>query len=111
MTERQSWLVCFDTDRIKNYVFHTGRLKSIRGGSALLTELDNEREKQLKEDFGEENLVFCAGGSGAVLVDTEEQANTLVAKIERDFRSETITASTILCVGYYYALFSSNNCF
>ena len=94
MTERQSWLVCFDTDRIKDYVFHTGRLKSIRGGSALLTELDNKREKQLKKDFGEENLIYCAGGSGAVLVDTEEEANTLVAKIERDFRRETITGST-----------------
>ena len=94
MTERQSWLVCFDTDRIKDYVFHTGRLKSIRGGSALLTELDDKREKQLKKDFGEENLVYCAGGSGAVLVDTEEEANTLVAKIERDFRRETITGST-----------------
>ena len=94
MTERQSWLVCFDTDRIKEYVFHTGRLKSIRGGSALLRSLDVEREKQLVERFGIDNLVYCAGGSGAVLVDTEDEAKALAAEIERDFRNETITGST-----------------
>ena len=94
MTDRESWLVCFDTDRIKEYVFHTGRLKSIRGGSALLTSLDVERKKQLEGCFGKHNLVYCAGGSGAVLVDTEDEARTLAAEIERDFRDETITGST-----------------
>ena len=94
MTDRESWLVCFDTDRIKEYVFHTGRLKSIRGGSALLTSLDVERKKQLEGCFGKHNLVYCAGGSGAVLVDTEDEATTLAAEIERDFRNATITGST-----------------
>ena len=94
MTERQSWLVCFDTDRIKEYVFHTGRLKSIRGGSALLRSLDVERKKQLEERFGDDSVVYCAGGSGAVLVDTEDEAKALIAEIERDFRNETITGST-----------------
>lgn len=94
MTDQQMWLVCFDTDRIKDYVFHTGRLKSIRGGSALLTSLDNERKKQLEKRFGKDSVVYCAGGSGAVLVQTENQANALIAEIERDFRNETITGST-----------------
>ena len=94
MTNRQSWLVCFDTDQIKEYVFHTGRLKSIRGGSALLTSLDVQRKKQLEERFGRHNLVYCAGGSGAVLVDTEDEADALVAEIEREFRNATITGST-----------------
>ncbi len=94
MTNRQSWLVCFDTDRIKEFVFHTGRLKSIRGGSALLTSLDDERKKQLEGRFGKHNLVYCAGGSGAVFVATEDDAKALVAEIERDFRNETITGST-----------------
>ena len=94
MDERQSWLVCFDTDRIKEYVFLTGRLKSIRGGSRLLTDLDNKREEELKERFGKDDLVYCAGGSGAVLVDTQQTAEALIAKIESQFRDQTITGST-----------------
>ena len=93
MDELQSWLVCFDTDRIKEYVFLTGRLKSIRGGSKLLTDLDDKRRKELEKRFGKDNLVYCAGGGGAVLVDTKQKAEALIAEIEREFRARTITGS------------------
>jgi nucleotide-binding universal stress UspA family protein len=93
MDERRSWLVCFDTDRIKQYVLATNRLKEIRGASALLADLDQKRKKELIDRYGEDNLAYSAGGGAAVLVPTEQEAKELLAEIEREFRAETITAS------------------
>lgn len=93
MNEKQDWLVCFDTDRIKQYLFATNRLKEIRGGSALLADLDQKRKKKLKDRYGKDNLAYSAGGGAAVLVPTEQEAKALIAEIEREFRVETITAS------------------
>ncbi|HDQ73756.1 MAG TPA: hypothetical protein ENN19_16905 [Chloroflexi bacterium] len=89
---KQQWLVCFDTDRIKQYLFVTNRLKEIRGGSALLENLDRKRKKELQDRY-EKNLVYSAGGGAAVLVSTEQEAKDLIAQIEREFQAETITAS------------------
>ena len=93
MSEEQRWLVCFDTDRIKQYLLATNRLKEIRGGSALLADLDQERKKKLKDRYGKGNLAYSAGGGAAVLVPTEQEAGELIAEIEREFRAEMITAS------------------
>lgn len=92
MNEEQQWVVCFDTDRIKQYLFVTNRLKEIRGGSALLESLDKTRKKKLQDRYGE-NLVYSAGGGAAVLVSTEQEAKELIAQIEREFQAATITAS------------------
>ena len=93
MKKTQQWLVCFDTDRIKQYLFATNRLKEIRGGSALIAGLDEERKNTLQERYGQENVVYSAGGGAAVLVPTEQEAQTLIAEIERDFRTDTIITS------------------
>jgi len=90
MSEEQQWLVCFDTDRIKQYLLATNRLKEIRGGSALIAELDNERKGHLAERY---EVVYSAGGGAAVLVPTEQEARGLIAEIEQRFRAETFTAS------------------
>jgi CRISPR/Cas system-associated protein Cas10 (large subunit of type III CRISPR-Cas system) len=93
MSEEQQWLVCFDTDRIKQYLLATNRLKEIRGGSALIADLDDKRKKHLRERYGEQNVVYSAGGGAAVLVPTEQEARELIAEVEREFRTETFTAS------------------
>ena len=99
MNAKQQWLVCFDTDRIKQYLFTTNRLKEIRGGSALIAELDLKRKRELESRFGKKNAVYSAGGGAAVLVPTEKSARKLIAEIERDFRKETVTASiTGVCI-------------
>jgi CRISPR/Cas system-associated protein Cas10 (large subunit of type III CRISPR-Cas system) len=90
MTEEQQWLVCFDTDRIKQYLLATNRLKEIRGGSALIAELDNERKEHLAKRY---EVVYSAGGGAAVLVPTEQEAKKLIAEIENEFRAQTFTAS------------------
>jgi len=93
MSDAQQWLVCFDTDRIKSYLFTSNRLKEIRGGSALIAGLDEERKNTLQERYGQENVVYSAGGGAAVLVPTGQEAQALIAEIERNFRTDTITAS------------------
>jgi len=93
------WLVCFDTDRIKQYLLATNRLKEIRGGSALIAELDEKRKVHLT------NVVYSAGGGAAVLVSTEQEARELIAKIEREFRAQTVTASI---TGVYLKVTSEN---
>lgn len=99
MSKTQQWLVCFDTDRIKQYLLSTNRLREIRGSSALIAELDGKRKKNLESCYGQQNVVYSAGGGAAVLVPTEEEAKKLIAQIERDFRAETVTASiTGICI-------------
>ncbi len=93
MNETQQWLVCFDTDRIKQYLLATNRLREIRGGSALIADLDAQRKKYLEGRYGRENVVYSAGGGAAVLVPTKQEAQKLIAEVERDFRAETVTAS------------------
>lgn len=93
MSAEQRWLVCFDTDRIKQYLLATNRLKEIRGGSALIAELDGKRKSDLENRYGQQNLVYSAGGGAAVLVLTEQDAQALIAEMERGFRAKTITAS------------------
>ena len=39
----ESFLVSFDTDRIKEYVFATDKLREIRGASYLLTQLNESQ--------------------------------------------------------------------
>lgn len=93
MSSWSQWLVSFDTDRIKEYLFVTNKLKEIRGGSALLTKLDAEREKQLVARFGDQNLVYSAGGGAAILVPDNDAAESLRADVEREFVRRTVTAS------------------
>ncbi len=93
MNEEQRWLVCFDTDRIKQYLFATNRLKELRGGSALIAGLDDRRKSHLEGRCGRENVVYSGGGGAAVLVPTEQEARNLIAEIEHEFRAETFTAS------------------
>ncbi|MBO9369025.1 MAG: hypothetical protein J7555_09845 [Chloroflexi bacterium] len=93
MSNAQQWLVCFDTDRIKQYLFATNRLKEIRGGSALIAQLDDERKSYLEQRYSRDKVVYSAGGGAAVLVSTEQEAQALIAEIEREFRAQTVTAS------------------
>ena len=51
----EEYLICFDTDRIKEYVFATDKLREVRGASWLLTEFigirlrrDERVKKRLK---------------------------------------------------------------
>ncbi|RLC76109.1 MAG: hypothetical protein DRI61_13855, partial [Chloroflexi bacterium] len=59
------WLVSFDTDRIKDYVFATSDLKKIRGASALLEELNKEKTlgkiREIYPDLPDEYIIVGGG--------------------------------------------------
>jgi len=84
------WLISFDTDRIKEYIFATNGLKEIRGASAILRKQDDVRKKLLK-DKG--RRLFNAGGGGAVEVTTEQGPEKIVAEIQAGFLNSTHTAT------------------
>lgn len=93
LDEWNSYLVSFDTDHIKEYLFATNRLKEIRGASALLAWLDERRLDFLKREFGDENVIYSAGGGATVLVENDRRAQQLVAEMERKFRRQTHSGS------------------
>lgn len=99
LDEWNSYLVSFDTDHIKEYLFATNRLKEIRGASALLAWLDERRLDFLKREFGDENVVYSAGGGATVLLKNGERARQLVADMEREFLRQTHSgAITGICL-------------
>ncbi len=91
MSQNPKYLIAFDTDQIKNYIFATNSLREIRGASALLVKIEEEREKDLA--LPEDAVVYSAGGSGAVEIGSLEEAESLKEKIEFDFQQRTVSGS------------------
>ena len=81
-------LIAFDTDRVKDYVFATSKLKEMRGASALLDYLNR---KKMVELVGGDRI-YANGGGGLFIADTE-QADSVIQAVQRVYRQETHTAS------------------
>jgi hypothetical protein len=97
-------LVLFDADRIKDYVFATGRLKEIRGASEQVRRLTDYHDHYRAPTFerlglphwepgATEGVIYASGGAGAVLLPTWERAAALCEELERDFRHQTAGAT------------------
>ena len=84
-------LVSFDTDRIKEYVFATGKLKEIRGASAILDELNRWDMVEKGKEFHAEQI-YANGGSGMFTV-PETCAEAFVQAVEKEYRLRTLTSS------------------
>jgi hypothetical protein len=88
------YLVFFDTDQIKKYVFGSPRMAEIRGASALLDYLNREKIPEIVEEIcgsaGE--LIYTGGGSALAVVETAEQAEKLVNRIEVLYQETTVAA-------------------
>ena len=87
----QKVLVSFDTDRIKEYVFATGKLKEIRGASAILDELNRWDMVEKSRAFNAEKI-YANGGSGMFTV-PETSAAAFIQTIEKEYRLQTLTGS------------------
>jgi len=88
------WLVAFDTDRIKDYLFATNKLKEIRGASALLVKLnETDTESVVRRVCPATDTVYAAGGGALFIVPSEADANRVIAAVEKLYRQETAVAS------------------
>ncbi len=84
-------LVSFDTDRIKDYIFATGKLKEIRGASAILDELNRWDMVQKAHKFHAETI-YANGGSGMFVV-PDTSTESLMYAVEKEYRLRTLTGS------------------
>ncbi len=84
-------LVSFDTDRIKEYIFATGKLREIRGASALLDELNRSDMVEKSREFHAEEI-YANGGSGMFTV-SAASVEAFIKVIEKEYRLRTRTCS------------------
>src|SRR5947209_18528703 len=91
-------LVAFDTDRIKEYVFGTDKLKEIRGASSILDRLNREEMSRIvhQADPGAKTI-YANGGSGLFLVATDK-ADKIRQHIHREFHRKTVGGVTVTYV-------------
>ncbi len=107
----EPYLVLFDANKIKDYVFATGRLKEIRGASEQVRQLTDPDaikrmfEKWFGRELGDwhpgctEALIYAGGGAGALLVANKADAHTFCTCLEREYRRKTRSGSlSAVCV-------------
>lgn len=94
------WLVGFDTDRIKEYLFATNKLKEIRGASELLVKLNRGLPGQMgrteavtRQVCPTAETIYVDGGGALFIVPGEPEANRVIAAVEKLYREETVIAS------------------
>ncbi|MBI3013678.1 MAG: hypothetical protein HYY65_01130 [Candidatus Tectomicrobia bacterium] len=89
------YLVCFDTDRIKEYVFATDKLREVRGASWLLTELNSRAElgRVVRPVCPDCEIVFAAGGSAVLLAPSEAKAKHIINVVQASYGHKALTAS------------------
>lgn len=90
-------LVCFDTDRVKDYLFTTSVLSDIREASALLDDLNQTQIprviRSVYPGLSADDLIYAAGGSALAILPDEETAERAIRAVERCYREATVTAS------------------
>lgn len=95
---REPHLVLFDADRIRDYVFATGRLREIRGASEVVRQATAPEHIKQIAGVGDwqpdaEGLIYAAGGAGALVVDGAARAREVCAALERAYRRATGAAT------------------
>lgn len=99
-----NYLLLLDTDKIKNYIFSSSKLKEIRGASMLLEYLNTaitrqviaeslEIEETELDTYPEVEIIYLDGGSGKIEFENEIIARKCAQKIEAAYREWTETAS------------------
>ena len=85
----KSYLVLFDADRIKDFVFATGRLKEIRGGSQIVRDATDAEKLGPFLGIPPEQVIFAEGGSGLLKAAGADQAADFRRRLARRYRSLT----------------------
>ena len=92
----RDYLLVFDLDKIHEYVFATGRLKEIRGGSALMRELTEEKEILKLLSAYSPQKAYIGGGAGKVVITANDDAHAQQAAdgLEAHVRCKSISGWT-----------------
>jgi hypothetical protein len=95
--DHPGYMVAFDSDRIKDYVFATGRLKEIRGASMRVTKLTDEDAVSQLARGGE--VIYADGAAGMVGFDDQALADEFCRELEKQYRLGTISGTlSAVCV-------------
>jgi hypothetical protein len=91
----QPYLVLFDADRIAGYVFETGRLKEIRGGSRIVRDVTRRRNIALLAAGRDRQakVIFAGGGAGLVRLGSCDAADGFIADLQQTYRRETVSGA------------------
>ncbi len=96
----ETWLISVDTDRIKEFVYGSRKLRHIRAASSMLTDFDGTLKTKLAVEAGL-NVIYMAGGSGVFEADSKTRVDTFkslvlkeIAKRFDDRLSVTVVSST-----------------
>jgi hypothetical protein len=84
-------MVVFDSDRIKDYVFATGRLKEIRGASMQVSDLTSEDAVTKLARGG--GVIYADGAAGMVSFDDRVLADRFCRELEQRYRRGTAGAT------------------
>lgn len=89
------YVVALDTDRIKQYVFATDKVKEIRGASKVFDRLNRiKMEKIVKTIRSRSRKNLCKRWFLEYLLPTQnETRKNLLKKVEREYHEQTITGS------------------
>ncbi|MBO9129086.1 hypothetical protein [Bacillus sp. 165] len=99
------YLLLLDTDKIKEYVFASSKLKEIRGASMLLEYLNTVESRKIiyrqfnledtydKDEHEQFRILYLDGGSGKVEFNSEIDAKKCGKKIEETYKKWTQSAS------------------
>lgn len=91
------FLVALDTDRIKQFVFATDKLKEIRGASSILDELNRRRMEQIADDEKlQDSKIYANGGSGLFLINGDRDvAERFGRRVQQAYSRETKGGASI----------------
>lgn len=85
----QPHLVMFDADRIKEFVFATGRLKEIRGASQLVRDATDAEDIQGPLGLASDQIIFAEGGSGLLKVESGRKAEEVCRQLGQRYHATT----------------------
>lgn len=98
------YLVLLDADRIHDYVFATGRLKEIRGGSLIVRRMFEDDLRELASFDSPSRAARLISASGGVLkavFSSREEAEKYIREARKKYRLSTQCATiTGCCVEY-----------
>lgn len=89
------YLVLLDTDKIKQYIYSTGTLKSIRGASSILAELNGRQAVEGRVSACSGEYIFAGGGQVMAEFASDSQADNFICAEQAQYASFNASITAI----------------